>query len=126
MFAGIGRLQSGHCGSKDTDITGGSTQRQPVQGIVNLHKYLGVSCGRVLAVKNLIANLKILICPRHIILLPTKNLTGIGIACRLGPLRHMHLDHRHSEIRTQHLFAAQRIRGHIGAGANILAVQVQQ
>ena len=39
---------------------------------------------------------------------------------------HMHLHHGHGEIGAQHLLATQRVRGDVGARADVLAVEVQQ
>src|SRR5690606_2467876 len=36
------------------------------------------------------------------------------------------LHHRHGEVGAQHHLAADRVLGHIGAGADILAIEVQQ
>ena len=58
--------------------------------------------------------------------LTAKHLACIGIARRLGTFAHVHLDHRHGEIGAQHLFPAQRVRGDIGARANVLAIEIQK
>ena len=55
-----------------------------------------------------------------------KHLAHIGIARGVGAVGHMGLHHGHGEVRPQHHLAAQGVMGDIGAGADILAVQVQK
>ena len=44
----------------------------------------------------------------------------------IGALVQMHPHHGHGEIGAQHDLATQGVRGHIGAGADVLAIEVQQ
>ena len=82
--------------------------------------------GRVGAVEQLVAHLDIFRRAVRGLFLRAEHLAGIGVARRLGAVVHVHLHHRHGEIRAQHRLAQHRVGGDVGARADILAVEVEQ
>ena len=125
-LAALQRVEASHGIAQQADVADGRYGRERGQKICKEGKNLGIGGFRISAVKDLEPGLKIFRHARATVVLFAEDLAQIAIAGGVGAMRHMRLHHRHGEIRAQHHLAAQRVRGDIGAGADVLAIEVQE
>ena len=120
------RLKPLHRRHQNTNIPRRRTQPQRRHDRLDQRENFRIRRRRVLSVKDLIADLRILIVLAGIIFLTPEHLPRIGIARRLRPMLHMHLHNRHCKIGPKHLLAPKRVRGHISTPPDILAIKIKK
>ena len=125
-LASFGGIQPANGGHQDADVAGHRTQVQIGQKVAEQGEDLGIRDFRGGAVEDLVADLQVLAGPARAAHLLAENLAQIGIAGGVGAVGHVGLHDRHGEVGAQHHLALEGVVGDIGAGADILAVEVQK
>ena len=124
--AAFGDLQRLHRRGEDADVAGHRPQPERREGLGEEREDLGIGAGGIVVCEELVAHLEILGGALGVFFLPPKDLAAIGVARGRGAAFHVHLHDGDGEVRAQHDLAPRRVVGHVGAGADVLAVEVEQ
>jgi hypothetical protein len=123
---GVGRGQAGDGGQKDAHVPRHRAQAEARQRPGKQREDLRVGLRRVAGIEELEAQLQVFRRAARAHGLLAEDLAQIGVARGFRPVLGMHLHHRHGEVRAQHHLAPVGIMGGVGAGADVLAVEVEE
>ncbi len=125
-LAAVERLQAAHRRHQDRDVTGDRAEVQAREEIGEKREDLGIGAFGIFTREDLVTHLKIFGFSGGQVFLLAEDLAHVAVAGGLRAVGHVHLHDRHGEVRAQHHLAVQGVVRYIGAGADVLAVEVEK